>query len=486
MKVLLAGYNVDADIINEMKNKSNWTEDNVTPETLSASYARISRDPRDISVLREVARTEVSSSRKSNEAIIFGLGHASVAEHAVFNFDIIGLSRLAVEQVQRFRLASFTEKSQRYITLEGDYYTPDEIRGTEFEKEFHNIIAIQNNAYFKLFEVLRDSQFNKNPDLIKTARGKSTVEGWAKEDARYVVSLATLSQFGMTVNARTLEHMLRRFRSSRQKEVRDLAADLFARVENIAPSVIKYTEPTDYDTKRPELLNECIGKLAGIKTSGNESSDVKLVSSPDSPDNILCASILYDATLASFDECKKKAESLSADQKQELIRNALSCREFYDSVDRCFEMLDFTFELNISATNYAQLKRHRISSQILQAYSPGFGYTIPESIIETGMKDVFLDALKKTDSFYADLKQKFPHSADYILTNAHRRKVLLKMNAREIYHFVNLREDEHAQWDIRETARQIRQLVCDAAPLTFMMLAGKNDFVGKRNEIFGE
>ncbi|MCK5761241.1 MAG: FAD-dependent thymidylate synthase, partial [Candidatus Delongbacteria bacterium] len=96
MKVLLSGYNLDSDTIDEMKQKSDWQKDNVSPETLSAAYARISRDPRDIDVLRKAAREEVEKSRKSNQAIIFGLGHSSVAEHAYFNFDIIGLSRFAV------------------------------------------------------------------------------------------------------------------------------------------------------------------------------------------------------------------------------------------------------------------------------------------------------------------------------------------------------------------------------------------------------
>ena len=89
MKIFLAGYNVDSHILDEMKIKSGWKDNNVTPETLSASYARISRDPRDIDQLRDEACREVDRARKSNESIIFGMGHASVAEHAVFNFDII-------------------------------------------------------------------------------------------------------------------------------------------------------------------------------------------------------------------------------------------------------------------------------------------------------------------------------------------------------------------------------------------------------------
>jgi len=209
MKVLLSGYNFDADIINELKKKAGWKKDNVTPETLSAAYARISRDPRDIEELRKEAREEVDKSRKSNETIIFGLGHSSVAEHAYFNFDIIGLSRLAVEQVQKFRMASFTEKSQRYITLEGDFVIPEEIKELGFEKEFTGLVKEQNGVYKKLYDALVEYLFDRNSDIIKKKNGKRTVEGWAKEDARYVVSLATESQFGMSVNARSLENMLR-------------------------------------------------------------------------------------------------------------------------------------------------------------------------------------------------------------------------------------------------------------------------------------
>ena len=159
MNVTLAGYNIDSSIIEELKNRAGWTEDNVTPETLSAAYARISRDPADIGELRKISRTEVAKSRKSNETIIFGLGHSSVAEHAVFNFDITGISRLATEEVQKFRLVSFTEKSQRYITLDGDFIMPEEIKNTPYAEKFANIIKLQNDAYFTLFEALKVDLF---------------------------------------------------------------------------------------------------------------------------------------------------------------------------------------------------------------------------------------------------------------------------------------------------------------------------------------
>ena len=91
MEVILAGYNIDVQTI-EMLKGSNGSV-NPTPETISAAYARISRDPRSIPELRKNAIEEVDKARKSNERIIYDMGHSSIAEHVVFNIDIIGVSR---------------------------------------------------------------------------------------------------------------------------------------------------------------------------------------------------------------------------------------------------------------------------------------------------------------------------------------------------------------------------------------------------------
>ena len=126
MKVILSGYNIDIDELNKLK--AGDKDVILTPETFSAAYARISRSPKPVNKLREFACKEVDKSRAVNQRVVFDMGHASVAEHAVFNFDILGISRLAVESLQKFRLNSYTEKSQRYITLNDDYVVPQEIK----------------------------------------------------------------------------------------------------------------------------------------------------------------------------------------------------------------------------------------------------------------------------------------------------------------------------------------------------------------------
>ena len=484
MKVLLSGYNFDADIINELKKKAGWEKDNVTPETLSAAYARISRDPRDIQELRKEAREEVDKSRKSNETIIFGLGHSSVAEHAYFNFDIIGLSRLAVEQVQKFRMASFTEKSQRYITLEGDFVIPEEIKELGFEKEFTGLVKEQNRVYKKLYDALIEYLFDKNSEVVKKKNGKRTVEGWAKEDARYVVSLATESQFGMSVNARSLENILRQLGNSELKECRDLSKKLYELVKDLSPSIIKYIEPTVYDRTGNEELIGLFGKTGkGLKRTSIP--EVRLVDHTSDPDRAVTAAILSDEKKMSYKAAAKEVRSYDGDKIRKIFIQVLRNRMSYDSVKRYFEFADAVFEIVLSATNYAQMKRHRIASFITENYETELGFTLPPNIDRVGMNAEFNEIMKKTEKLYKKIAASSPFHAQYVLTNAHRRKILLKMNFRELYHFFSLRLDEHAQWDIRNTAEKMLAEIRHAAPLSTMMCCGKNYFTARTEEIFG-
>ncbi|MCK4535309.1 MAG: FAD-dependent thymidylate synthase, partial [Syntrophobacterales bacterium] len=209
MKIILAGHNVDYEIIKECRASLDGGEC-LTPETVSAAYARISRNPLPVNELRKIARTDVEKARKSNRNIVFGMGHSSIAEHAVFNVDIIGVSRLIVEEIEKFRLCSYTEKSQRYIRLEDDFVVPPEVRSGGLADVFTETVREQNRLYHELYAGLKEYMFEKHRDMVSDPSNRSTVDGWAKEDARYIVSMATHAQLGMTLNARNLELMLRR------------------------------------------------------------------------------------------------------------------------------------------------------------------------------------------------------------------------------------------------------------------------------------
>jgi thymidylate synthase ThyX len=116
---------------------------------------------------------------------------------------------------------------------------------------------------------------------------------------------------------------------------------------------------------------------------------------------------------------------------------------------------------------------------------PELGHTVPASIRAAGLEKEFSEIIEATNDAYGRIKEKCGTAADYVLTNAHCRRVLMKMNLREMYHFVRLRDDEHAQWDIRALAHGLAEKVKALMPLTAMMLCGKSKFDEVYAEIFG-
>jgi flavin-dependent thymidylate synthase len=480
----LAGYNVESEILEKLTP----SEGNpLTPEVLSAAYARISRSEKDISTLRKLARQDVYKARKSNKTIIFKMGHHSVAEHAVFNFDIVGVSRLALEEIEKFRLVSYTEKSQRYVTLAGDYALPQEIIDNDSKELFRETIERQNAFYKKSFDVLRAYLFDKYPERIKKKSGRNVVEGWAKEDARYILSLATEGQVGVTINARNLEHLFRRFALSQRREVQEIGNVMFQQVEKVAPSLILFPQPSKFEIALNDSFKtyflENIPMDSDSLPAGIEKEPVILQYTKNADDMIL-ASFLARFGGRDYNKAIEAVERMKPGEKMILFKELFKHMEFFDAPPRDFELPDFTFQVVVSASNFAQLKRHRMVTLTPGDYDIGFENTIPGSIRENGLEGEFKEIIDQSNRVYIQLKEKYGQAADYILTNSHCRPVVIKMNLREFYHFVRLRSDEHTQWDIRRMSHQLIRKVKEIMPYSTMLLCGKSDFAAEFEKIY--
>ncbi|MFO7568159.1 MAG: FAD-dependent thymidylate synthase [Smithellaceae bacterium] len=481
MKILLAGYNIDSDLICELKNRCGYGQD-LTPETISAAYARISRSPKPVDALRRDARTEVDKARKSNRNIVFDMGHSSVAEHAVFNIDVIGVSRLLVEEIEKFRLCSYTEKSQRYVLFDKDFVVPEEIREAGLTDVFTQTVAMQNDFYARLYAELRPYVFAQHKVLAADPANQSMLDGWAKEDARYAIALATETQLGMTINARNLELMLRRLFALPLAEARLYGEKLYAATRDIAPSLIRYTEATDYDRLTRADLRAISEKLPEPKPA--PPSAVRLISASRDADAQAAAALLFATSGLEYSQCLKQAKKMSARDLKALFKAAYKHLQPYDAVLREFENVELTFEMVMSASCFAQLKRHRTATIVTQAYDPALGVTVPPAVRAIGRQKEFRDMIKKTNHVYALMRRQSPDAAAYVLTNAHRKRVLMKLNARELYHVARLRADAHAQWDIRALAEKMLTQARKVMPLTLMMACGKDGFARRQAGVF--
>ncbi len=461
MKVNLAGYNIDTTLINQIKDKTV-----ATPETISAAYARISRSSKSIAELRKEALIEVEKARKSNNTIIFEMGHSSIAEHAVFNFDILGVSRFLAEFIERSRLASFTEKSQRYVTLKGDYIIPKEIADHKISDEFIYLINKQNDLYLKLYDELLKINKKNFPKLKKRL-----LEGKSKEDARYVLSLATQTQIGMTINARNLAKLLKRLDTVNLIEANELKNKIEKKVKEIAPSIIRYTSADNFE-------KHYLNSLPEIKSQSID-TDVKLESFTKDADKVILSALIFEKYGYDFEYIKNEIDKFSAKRLSDFYETFFNDLKSYDSMPRAFETVDFLFQLNISASCFAQIKRHRMSTMIRAYNYPDLDYVIPPSFENTDLTDEVEKVMKESNEIYFKLAKLNPLLGNYALTNAHKVSVLFKLNLRELYHFARLRCDSHSQWEIRQVAKKMVKLVKDVTPFATKYLMGKDEFIAK-------
>jgi hypothetical protein len=120
-----------------------------------------------------------------------------------------------------------------------------------------------------------------------------------------------------------------------------------------------------------------------------------------------------------------------------------------------------------------------------QRYDPALGVTVPPSVREIGAEKEFRGVIDRTEAAHAVLAKAVGPAADYVLTNAHRRRALIKLNVRELYHVSRLREDESAQWEIRSVASEMSRLARKALPLSSLLLGGKDAYPELYARVFG-
>jgi thymidylate synthase (FAD) len=146
-------------------------------------------------------------------------GHYDVFEHVVYWFSVEGVSRALTHQLVRHRLASYSQLSGRLKNIEDAYVTP-QLEYVKDENKRRELLAA--------FERIYRQQFKDYEMLVS--------QGVAIEDARYILPNGQMTAIMITVNARSLMHILRmRLDPAAQWEIREMAERMLALVRPTAP-----------------------------------------------------------------------------------------------------------------------------------------------------------------------------------------------------------------------------------------------------------
>ncbi len=163
--------------------------------------------------------------------------HFSVLEHASASFDLSNMSRACSHQLVRHRIASYSQRSQRFTNIVDaeDFVLPPS--GTFDDGNYE----IYKDAY----------------TCALAAYNELLANGVRPEDARYVLPAATTTSMILTMNFSALRHFFEmRISRKAQLEIRTFAWIMLLLIEKEAPNV--FEDIHDKIAKDPKILERML------------------------------------------------------------------------------------------------------------------------------------------------------------------------------------------------------------------------------------
>jgi len=407
--------------------------------------------------------------RQFHEKWVVGYGHSSVAEHAVAHLAVEDVSIIATKIIEDMRLAAYTEKSTRYVTFEEDkFYRPPVLMRSPYASLHQETAHFLLKTYVSLFPRVIEgvkAEHPRKPDQSERAYD-SAFRAKACDILRYIIPAATLTNLGMTINGRALEHLLTKLFSHPLEEAREIAQLMKEEALKIIPTLIKYADYNAYMAETDQAMRQVAKEILGEGMERGMPSDpsaslragsqpVKLVRYPEDAEEQLVAAILYGYTNWPMTQVIEQVRKLSREEKERVIDDYLKRRRKHDQPLRALEHLYYTFDILVDYGAFRDIHRHRIATQTRQDLTVAHGYETPEELVRYGLKDTFDRCMERAAEAYAQIAQDFPLEAQYLVPLAYRIRVLFTWNLRELHHFIQLRSAKQGHISYRRIAQQV-------------------------------
>ena len=441
----------------------------LTEEQLAVVFAMTSRRPEPFDeIVHQVSQEKAAD---FHERWVLGYGHASVAEHAVIHMAVENVSRLACDSLEDNRLASYTEKSSRYQVLpRGYYHVPAELEA------YPDLKVVYITTCDHLFETYGDMIDGTMGHLRKvTPQGEGERDSVynlrlrreATDSCRFLLPASSLTNVGVTMNARLMEHAISKLLSSDLSEERALGDELKSKGREITPTLIKYAEESPYLVNSRQRQVEHSAPLRGAP---GDAVDVQLVHYDPQAELKLAAALLYRFAGLPYSEVWSRAEAMDGELRGQIIASCLEKLGPHDPPVRELEMVDYTFELVMDYGAYREFKRHRMQTYIQQPLTVDVGYVIPPLVCAAGLEGEFVRTMERVEDVFRQAHEVSPAVAQYLVTHAHKRRVLSRMNLRQCYHLFKLRTQPQAHFSIRAPVEEALRLAVRTHPQLFKHL----------------
>jgi thymidylate synthase ThyX len=466
----------------------------VDPEVQAYAMAKYSRSA--LSMKESLKEISEQKAEQFLNTFYFQYGHRSIADLAHIAIAVEKLSILAAIILVDEQRWDGQERSTRYQNFKkSGYYVPDFGGDAPLRDEYRGTI----DFLFAEYEAFTQEMLGHYKSLIPRPADMAedlytrTLRARAFDNSRYLLPLATNTSLGQIVNARTLETQIARLLSSPYVEARHLgqllkdaatkpafnaqseavqalvkeikAADaaVGAKAEQqllsptrVAPTLVKYANPNEYEIHTRRELAQAAAELMGDATV-HPAPLVDLVE--DGPLEVeLAATLAYSACHHSYRQVREQVQGLTGSRRAEIIELGLRHRGRHDELLRPFHAgQQFCFDILMDIGGFRDMHRHRRCTQIEQGFTRQHGYDTPPDLVAAGLEARYIRAMQRVNLVQLELEARLgelsdPHAGLYLLPLAFRKRTLFKMDFAEALYIAELRSAPAGHFSYRNVA----------------------------------
>ncbi len=457
--------------------------DKMSNVTVAAAMARLSRrgDDMRVTLLDEFAG-KAGKDTGLLKRVITAYGDDSVQQLSGIHFVIEGASNWLTKKLEWGRLAAYLEQSTRYIYFDQKdekgnykYYTPKNLNAQtarSYEQTMNKVFDTYSQMVHKLSDYVRT-----NSDVPKKERDfawKGATRAQACDAIRTVLPVSTKSTVGIYASGQALESLIMHLKAETMQEARDTGDKLLVEARKVVPVFLERADKPDrggafvaYNAN----TKASVKKIANKKLSPNMSPETKAVTLSEVwPKNELdlLPNMLYEHSSLPLNEIEKEVADWSYDDRLAAFKAYIGERlNRRHKPGRAMEQARYSWDLVCDYGIFRDLQRHRMVDDLnWQLLTPRYGYEIPDLVEEAGLSDLFEKCFDLSYKLYSEMQAAgYDEEAQYATLMGHRMRWKITYNARQAFHFHELRTAPQGHPGYRKLVKQMHDTLAEHHPL---------------------
>ncbi len=478
-----AGHEYLSDIVTSTTGNVYSFSEKMSPITISAAMARLSRrgDDLRVTILDEFTGA-AGQDEKLLQRVITAFGDDSVQQLTGQHVVVEGASNLLTKKLEWGRLAAYLEQSTRYIFFDkkdGDghykYFIPKNLNS-----KVKKIYTTKLNEIFKLYSEMVNEltkyvrATSSVPEAEQDGAWRSATKAQACDAVRPVLPVATKSTVGIYGSSQAIESLIMHLQSDNLLESKDTGNDMLVNVRKASPV---FYERADKPDRGGAIIAYRINTASKVKKLANEflkdnygvtSEAVTLTDYYPKNELDIVPDMLYENSSLPLAEIKEEVSAWPMKRKTEVFEAYMGERlNRRHRPGRALEKVHYSWDLVCDYGIFRDLQRHRmVDNLVWQDLTPRYGYDIPKLIEDSGLIDKFQQCFDTSLDLYSVLQEAgYVEEAQYATLLGHKMRWQVTYNAREAFHLHELRTSPQGHPGYRKLVQEMHEKLKEVHPL---------------------